>query len=333
MLVGICCLPQESVCAAAGRRRARVSLPACRAGGRVARRIDAVGFPPAGASRGRNSAQRHVSCSPTRTRTASALSAPAAWFLVSRRCRRGRGHATEVRPRGRRSPVARPGGSRTRRPRRRRWEARRWPSSRPGSPAFCFRRSQREPVGARSRTRTGTARRPTRFKLVVSAFHHPGTGSWNASCAAGRTWPSRGRGDEPIQGHPPNCGARDRCCLILLAADGPSATASRLRSPVKRGSARQPAKCGMTESRRSSGSWSAVRYWNRRARRRSGARTTGPGPSAAAARGRVSYRGSTPPCRRTSEGPPQNGSSDGLLGRRPARQWWGSRKHQTGAPP
>jgi hypothetical protein len=30
--------------------------------------------------------------------------------------------------------------------------------------------------GARSRIRTGTARRPARFKLTVSTFHHPGKG-------------------------------------------------------------------------------------------------------------------------------------------------------------
>src|SRR5213595_4324784 len=50
-----------------------------------------------------------------------------------------------------------------------------------------------------------------RFKLAVSAFHHPG-----------RPWAPH-RVSEPIGTHPPNSGTADRCCLILLTSEGASA--------------------------------------------------------------------------------------------------------------
>lgn len=49
-----------------------------------------------------------------------------------------------------------------------------------------------------------------RFKLAVSAFHHPG-----------RPWAPH-RGSEPIGAHHPNSGRADRCCLILLMSEGAS---------------------------------------------------------------------------------------------------------------
>lgn len=49
-----------------------------------------------------------------------------------------------------------------------------------------------------------------RFKLAVSAFHHPG-----------RPW-APSDGSEPIRTHPPNSGTAARCCLILLTSEGAS---------------------------------------------------------------------------------------------------------------
>jgi len=49
-----------------------------------------------------------------------------------------------------------------------------------------------------------------RFKLAVSAFHHPG-----------RPWAPRRR-SEPIGVRPPNCRRANRCCLILLTSEGAS---------------------------------------------------------------------------------------------------------------
>ncbi len=89
--------------------------------------------------------------------------------------------------------------------------------------------------------------RPTRFKLVVSAFHHPGTGLRDRFVHR-RAHPALPRTrDEPIQGHPPNSGSTDRCCLILLATDGASASHAPLRSALTRGLCAPE----MTETRRS----------------------------------------------------------------------------------
>ncbi len=85
------------------------------------------------------------------------------------------------------------------------------PTLRPGRPRILR--------GARSRTRTGTARRPVRFKLTVSAFHHPG-GLPEPSerlTVLPRAQP------EPIRARPPNSPATERSCLILLAAERASA--------------------------------------------------------------------------------------------------------------
>lgn len=117
----------------------------------------------------------------------------------------------------------------------------------PGRPAAVPRprSSSGAPAGgrrcARSRIRTGTACRPTRFKLVVSAFHHPGTGSrtvWLAT-ALPRTL------NEPIGGACPGNGALVSSCLILLATD----PASAARAPLRSRSAALPEPPGMTESR------------------------------------------------------------------------------------
>lgn len=94
---------------------------------------------------------------------------------------------------------------------------------------------------ARSRIRTGTACRPTRFKLVVSAFHHPGTGSWTARLATALPWTL----NEPIRGARSDNGLPTPGCLILLATDAASAA----RAPLQRGSRAPAPPPGMTESR------------------------------------------------------------------------------------
>src|SRR4051812_30332749 len=77
-----------------------------------------------------------------------------------------------------------------------------------------------------------------RFKLAVSAFHHPG-----------RPWAPH-RGSEPIRRLPPNIGQADRCCLILLRSEGASAPGTgHPHLPI---ASRGPLgdACGMTEFHR-----------------------------------------------------------------------------------
>ncbi len=77
-----------------------------------------------------------------------------------------------------------------------------------------------------------------RFKLAVSAFHHPG-----------RPWAPRSA-SEPIGRLPPNSRPADRCCLILLTSEGASAHGTRHpHLPVAFRTAR-PGVCGMTEFHR-----------------------------------------------------------------------------------
>lgn len=77
-----------------------------------------------------------------------------------------------------------------------------------------------------------------RFKLAVSAFHHPG-----------RPWAPH-RGSEPIGRHPSNSGAVDRCCLILLTPEGASAPGTGHPHLPTAWRAATACVCGMTEFHR-----------------------------------------------------------------------------------
>jgi hypothetical protein len=59
---------------------------------------------------------------------------------------------------------------------------------------------------------------PVRFKLTVSAFHHPGEVPDRPKAYG----PPRAH-SEPIRVLPPDGGSADRSCLILLGAEGPPA--------------------------------------------------------------------------------------------------------------
>ncbi len=77
-----------------------------------------------------------------------------------------------------------------------------------------------------------------RFKLAVSAFHHPG-----------RPWAPH-RGHEPIGTRLPNSGRADRCCLILLMSEGASDRGkSHQHLPIALRAVRGLV-CGMTEFHR-----------------------------------------------------------------------------------
>jgi hypothetical protein len=92
-------------------------------------------------------------------------------------------------------------------------------------------------VGDRTRTERGFAAsggvpgtglepvRPqgaARFKLAVSAFHHPGSGSLGRTSAY--VPPHRRATTSLSGGTPPNSGSTNRGCLILLATEGASAS-------------------------------------------------------------------------------------------------------------
>lgn len=80
-----------------------------------------------------------------------------------------------------------------------------------------------------------------RFKLAVSAFHHPG-----------RPWAPR-RDSEPIGARSSNSGRANRCCLILLTSEGASATGTgHPHLPIAFRAARGRV-CGMTEFHRPNG--------------------------------------------------------------------------------
>jgi hypothetical protein len=77
-----------------------------------------------------------------------------------------------------------------------------------------------------------------RFKLAVSAFHHPGVARGSALA------------HEPIGTRLPNSGGVTRCCLILLASEGSSALGGRHRHMPEAGRRAVPSGTGMTKSRR-----------------------------------------------------------------------------------
>lgn len=94
---------------------------------------------------------------------------------------------------------------------------------------------------ARNRTRTGTARRPARFKLAVSAFHHPGMARGSALA------------HEPIGALPSFSGTLARCCLILLTSEGASVQVGPAPANCGAGRGRKNRHGGMTETRRLDG--------------------------------------------------------------------------------
>jgi hypothetical protein len=107
---------------------------------------------------------------------------------------------------------ARASGARpTRAPRDRRWAT------------GCARSVRQQGLGV-----PGTGLEPVRprgaarFKLAVSAFHHPGMGSLGRTSAYGP--PHRRATTSLSGGTPPNSGSTNRGCLILLATEGPSAS-------------------------------------------------------------------------------------------------------------
>lgn len=87
-------------------------------------------------------------------------------------------------------------------------------------------------------------RRPARFKLAVSAFHHPGMT---------RSFPSlSASAHEPIRALSPDSGRVARCCLILLAPEGSSAYDEGVAQQRRGVRGRTCRSGGMTESRRPS---------------------------------------------------------------------------------